>query len=330
MRRSFVLFLLLSAGSMSHAGVVTDQYQIGYTSTAPLILGGSSRQALAQTFTPSISGRLSHISFVIDCAPGSPGRIGVSIHTVDAEGVPLDFSVGAAVRPAADLSELDWHIFYFTDVDLTAGDQYAIAVRASEEAQCVSYRGASDPGMFAYSGGEAFFHALPNPPGWIPVSPASDFSFYTYMFDGAPDEPNYCDFTDANGLPNDWLPAFVPVCGCLSDPGLRVNRCWFAFPDFTLWREMPLPFDQSAGKVDWYLTPFSNDLLGVGISEYDLNQNFFAEPVTFDGNLRAGKSHKERGTFQGVSDATEVKINFETSEGQGSVRFSTIIENPPN
>lgn len=321
---------LLLLCSPIQADVVNDQSQIGFYSSQPLYIGGSSRQELAQTFTPSLSGRLSHVSFVVQCEEGSPGTVGISIHTVDAEGVPEDFSIGASVRPASELASASpgWQVFFFSNVDLIAGEQYAMAVRGGEDVDCVSFHGAGDAGPFGYSGGQAFYKVLPNPPLWYETTPDSDFSFYTYMFDGVPNVPAYCEFEDANGVANDWLPNFVPACGCLTDPQLRVNRCWFSLPEFVLWREMLLPFEQPNGKAYWHLTPLNSNLTEVGIDEFAVQGRFKIDPVLFTGNLKAGETLISSATYYGSTDRTEVTIHFETSEGSGEVTFDTLFTDP--
>ncbi len=315
--------------STASAGVVLDQSVIGFHET-PLAIGGSSEQMLAQTFVPGISGELSHLELVFSCSVDSVGLLTVAIERVDSDGQPNGDVLGSV---SLDSSTLNMEPIFFREViipgvNLIAGEKYAIVMSADASASCASREGPCETCFFNYPSGEAFFDARPNPPGWVAFFPQGmDLPFYTYMRTAEPTAPRYCDFTDASGVPNDWLTNDLPICGCLSDPVLRSNRCWFALPDFMLWRELPL--DLKRGPMYWQVLPLSSELPGIKAIELDRNPDptFRSSAVKFDPQLEPGVVHETKGRFRGQTDATVVNLFIDHPQhGPMELTFETSLK----
>ena len=138
----------------------------------------------------------------------------------------------------------------------------------------------------------------------------------------------YCAFEDASGMPNDWLPNHIPVCGCLSDRSSRANRCWFTFPGFTLWRDIE-PFDNHpGGKVHWNALPFDSQFPGLTVKESGVDGDFVTFPLEFSPGLRPGKPSQLKTRYYGVSEESFVSIHFPGPSGRIEVIFRTQLEVP--
>lgn len=329
--RRLVLFMLCLISPAALAGVVLDQYAISYNSVATLRVGGLSEQKLAQTFEAGVSGRLDRVVLVFTCTAGSTGLFTVEIQNTGADGLP-DGSVLGSV--SLDSSTLTLEPVTFRDVvvpgvDLVAGTQYAIVMRADDKASCLASEGPVEGGFFHYPRGSGYFDARPNPPGWTLFVPQSrDLPFYTYMRVADLTGPLYCAFEDASGMPNDWLPNHVPVCGCLSDRGSRANRCWFTLPGFTLWRDVEPFGNRPDGKVRWNALPFDSAFPGVRVEENGIDGNFVTFPLEFPAGLRPGKPSHQNTTYSGVSEESFVSIRFPGPSGMIDAVFRTKMEVP--
>jgi hypothetical protein len=160
----------------------------------------------------------------------------------------------------------------------------------------------------------------------VDFTSGNDFAFWVYIH--APDlnEPRYCDIANYSGLPIAWGFGDVPLCGCVSDSVLLHNRCWFTFPDWVVWRNVPLPWEQPSGKADWFVVPMSSGFPGLNILESDVEGFSFSNPVTFPAGLKAGKSHKQSTSYQGEPTGTLVDFYFEINGEPAHVQFETLIE----
>ena len=276
------------------ASVDLDQYQAGWYPDSPMALGGASQQRLAQTFQAGLSGQLDHVDLVMRCEPESPGNVTVGIHHLDAGGHPLSSAIGDITVSANTLStDAGFNVFSFhvPGVAMVAGDQYAVVIDADDGALCGSPQGPAEGGLFSYPRGEALFWALPNPPGWLDFIPqAIDLPFWTYVDTGHPTGPRYCEFKDASGIANDWLPAHVPICGCLEDASARANRCWFALPEMTFWREFPLPLADRDASARYGVLPLTSGLKHLRIEEVGIAGDLVVSPAVFIDKLSPGKT----------------------------------------
>jgi len=143
-----------------------------------------SEQILAQTVTAGVTGTLWAIQLPIGCASG---RLIVEIRGVDlATGEPTaavirSRRIQASRLPASPSTTLA-EIRLPGGMRFSAGDRFAIVLR-NETGSCGLLVG--EAGIGGYPGGEAFFDARPNPPGWIPFadfgSDPADLPFVTIM-----------------------------------------------------------------------------------------------------------------------------------------------------
>jgi hypothetical protein len=330
----YLPIVLIFFSSQAQSGVVIDQALIGFsTGSEEVQIGGDSEQRVAQTFNAGLSGSLDHVSLVLSCASDSRGLLTVEIQNVDGSDEPDGTVLGST---SVESSTLFLDPIWFQDiaisgVSLTAGTQYAIVIRADSKADCVTREGPPAGAIITYTPGGAYSAALPEPADWVRFpSSTDDIPFYTWMYVPDTSGPLFCEFRDASGIPNDWLPNHVPICGCLSDPVLRANRCWFALPDFMLWREIPLPLDFAKGKADWSVLPLGPDFPGLSIFESFANNGFFAEEVQFKAGLTPGKVKSQKVKYSGVTDRTEVELFFDGVNGPATIRFETFLGDPGN
>jgi len=314
MKQSCLLGLvLLAASPATFAQVALDQQQAGMDSGAAI---GPSEQTLAQTFRAGRDGRLSHVSMPIACYGGASYTLTVALETVTAAGLPSGVVLDSiTVDSSAVAARPERHSSAFPlEAALVAGQRYAIVARSNPEADCELY-GTTDAS--AYPAGEAFFHALPNPPGWRPASLVADFAFATYL----EADVAVCAFRTAYGEDNDWVPADVPVCGCLQDPGLAYERCWFHLPELLLVREIPL-WPKEDFVIRWSVLPLVDDPLPVEIELHSLSGKLVGDPL----KLEAGKPLQafpveEVYWAEGAAalDATQVMVR----DAHGTIEFET-------
>ena len=329
MKRILPLIFLLPAAAT--ASVDLDQYEAGWHNI-PLSLGGDSEQRLAQTFKAGLSGRLDHVDLVMQCAPDSPGSVTVGIHHLDASGHPLASAINSVTVAANTLDTgPDFGILSFDipGVGMTAGESYAVVMDGADGAQCTVPEGPVEGSMFSYPRGEALYWALPNPPQWYPFIPqARDLPFWTYVDTGHPTGPRYCDFKDASGVANDWLPAHVPICGCLEDAVTRANRCWFQLPEMTVWREFPLPLPDHRGRARYGVLPLTSGLNNLRIEEVGTAGDLVVSPVTFNKQLSPGKTLAKKARLRGQSEGTLFNIRYNTPKGDVEAVFETRVAIP--
>lgn len=127
-------------------------------------IGGGSEQMLAQTFTIEREGTLAGIYLPIGCSDGileieirnveadEPGSIVHSSQVFEADDIVRDVSV--------------FERFRITALTVAAGDRLAFVLK-NESGSCGMARG---PVGDSYTGGEGYFDARPNAPGWRPLT----------------------------------------------------------------------------------------------------------------------------------------------------------------
>jgi hypothetical protein len=131
----------------------------------PLAVGGPSEQMLAQTLTATIGGRIIGVFLPIAC---SSGKLEVELRDVE-NGGPGSTILTTGSTGAAHLPPLGpyFRLLAVSGGPVVApGDMYTLVLR-NTEGSCGILRG---PEGDSYPGGEGFFDARPNPPGWIPFS----------------------------------------------------------------------------------------------------------------------------------------------------------------
>ena len=140
-------------------------FQIDYA--APLVwgIGGTSHQRLAQTLTVEVGGTLAGVFVPVACGSG---RLNVEIRDV-AAGKPGPTVLDHRTVDAADLADTLGRFSYVRipgALPLAAGQEIAIVL---ENKRGVCFARPS-PVSSNYAGGQGFFEALPNPPGWVAFS----------------------------------------------------------------------------------------------------------------------------------------------------------------
>lgn len=328
-----VLFLFLVLAPPVSAGVVLDQYQNLWNTVATLPIGGPTDQKLAQTFEAGMTGSLDHVQLIFTCEPDSIGPFTVEIRSVGADGLPDGGALGSVDLDSSTLNLVPPQLrdVVIPGVELVAGTRYAIVMRATDKAECLASEGPIEGGSFGYPRSSGYFDARPNPPGWMQFEPQSrDLPFYTYMRVVDLTGPLYCEFEDAIGQPNDWLPNHVPICGCLSDRTSRVNRCWFSFPGVSLWREIEPFAGRPHGRLRWNVIPFDSQFPGMTIEEHGIDGDFAAVPVVFPAGIPASRHARRLAGYQGVATESRVSIHFPGPSGEITTVFRTRFEVPEN
>lgn len=327
-----ILIVLLLAAAPARAGVVLDAYVPAW-SGSPLALGGGSEQRLAQTFTARRTGAVDRVDLVLACSDteAGSGLVEVALQGVLPDGSP-DGVDRARVAVSKDLlgpPPIAPRPLYLRGTTVEAGERYAIVVAATGADDCAMGGSIWDTGLFGYPHGEAFYDARPNPPGWLPLGPDSqDLAFWLRLRTGSSDDPLYCGFEDAAGLPNDWLPNDVPVCGCLEDPASRANRCWFALPELLLVRELPLPLELGKDRARYSIVPLREGLGEIGIEDVGANGGFLADPLVFDKGLKPGRQSTTSTPtwFDGKPDDSVLRLRYEFDGQARELLFRTRLQ----
>jgi hypothetical protein len=163
-----------------------DQHQSLTDTTASVAIGGGSEQKLAQIVTVGLSGPLTEIQLpLFGC---DSGDLAVEIQGVAnnrPNGVVLaSKTVSGSSLPAG---APDFRSVAFSaPVFLTACSQFAIVLRSA--GSCGLAPGSAGD---TYAGGDAFFDARPNPPGWVALG--RDLAFRTIV--GQPNPPPVVSLT---------------------------------------------------------------------------------------------------------------------------------------
>jgi len=138
-----------------------------------LAVGGGSGQQLAQVVTVGLP-PLKAINLAIGCSHEDPGaELTLSIVGVDESGRPNATVLAMERFPVTDLPDVVDGRLVALDITpplgLRPGTQYAFVLQSN--GSCGLLPGpVGDP----YAGGDAYFDAAPNPPGWLPISIGTD------------------------------------------------------------------------------------------------------------------------------------------------------------
>ena len=145
-------------------------------SDGTLSIGDASSQILAQVVTPAVSGLLAEVRFPVAC---SSGGLIVEVQGV-AGGVPNGVVLASRLVDGSTLPTPVPSSFrslvFTTPPTVSAGVPFAIVLRSP--GSCGVFPG---PTGDSYRGGDAFFDARPNPPGWVPLTPWRDLPFQTLV-----------------------------------------------------------------------------------------------------------------------------------------------------
>jgi len=299
-------------------------------------IGGDSGVWIAQTFESGHTAPVLYVSFVMVCYDGGAGSVSAEIQGLGADGRPNGVVLGRGkgntrdINPGGILNIYGLPVIRVYGANLEAGTSYAMVISGDANADCKMQQGASPTGA-NYSGGEAFV-ALPSR---VPVWEQADFysgddlAFTVYVHVPDIQAPGYCDVANYSGIPASWLDSELPVCSCVSDEVLSHHRCWFAFPEWTLWRDMPSPHLDPKGKATWQLVPINSDFPGLTLEESDADGFSFSDPVNFPAGLTPAKAKKQSSNYNGAPTATLVDFEFEIDGEPAWVQFETLIDAPP-
>ncbi len=147
---------------------------------------GAGDSSVAQTFTPSITGKIVFLNLSITGAVyNNPPDIVVEIRSVDGTGHPTEIIIGSSVISGSLVNESStkWHTVHFTDVDLVQGTEYAIicSVPSASNLEYYEWKNhiitAGDP----YPNGKAFIDDTTNGTGPWFENTNTDQAFITYM-----------------------------------------------------------------------------------------------------------------------------------------------------
>lgn len=174
------LFLMASP-AVEAQSTATDQMQPSVDITVGgLAIGDTSEEQLAQTVTVGLDGWLEGVFLPIGGCDS--GRLIIEIRTLDGDS-PSDVVLRRRRFNAADVPQVGpvFRLFRMGGwLSFSAGDRFAIVLR-NPTGSCGIFQG---PEGDSYAGGQGFFQALPNPPGWVPFSATEtrlDLPFMTLM-----------------------------------------------------------------------------------------------------------------------------------------------------
>jgi hypothetical protein len=179
-----VSLLWSSAVFASQPRIDQEQPAVDHASVFTWAIGAGSHQKLAQVFTAGQSGRLTHVTAPIACDPAA--TITVEIQKV-IDGLPSGAVLASETEsgamyppytpPYSTVPDAGFRLVEFQPSQtVVAGTQYAIVFSAIGDCSMLP----APAGDF-YTGGHAYFDALPNPPGWLPLGASDDLPFQTFV-----------------------------------------------------------------------------------------------------------------------------------------------------
>ena len=156
---SVLLALLAAPAGLRAAPVVDQQQAVIDTSVGGLVIGGGSRQKLAQVVTAGLSGLLVEVRLPVACASGN---LIVEIQGV-ADGTPNGVVLTSQSFAGPFSGATFTSIAFSTPVFFNAGDRFAFVLTSA--GACGIFQG---PVGDSCPGGNAFFDSRPNAPGvWV-------------------------------------------------------------------------------------------------------------------------------------------------------------------
>jgi hypothetical protein len=170
--------------SLTCSPLVSDQVSKLDPAGYPLAIGGASRQVLAQVVSPGVDGRLMAIGLPVACAADPRNQLVIDVVDVVA-GQPGITVLQRTVIPNAALTGGFGSPPRYRRLDLAAGvpirRRRPIGFVLWSKGLCTTL-----PGQIGnpYAGGDSYFQALPNPPGWVPLTTGtgrSDLAFQTWV-----------------------------------------------------------------------------------------------------------------------------------------------------
>jgi hypothetical protein len=170
---------------LKNAGMKDQSQEI---STTGQIIGdyGAGARSIAQSFTPSITGRLTAVNVSLEGAVYSPApNVEVEIRTTNATGFPTTTVLGSAVIDGSRLNTTatDWLVVSFSDIELTAGVEYAmvLTIKTAAASQTYEWKNHFQVSGDPYNPGSSFVSdTIAGSGPWAAVA-NTDQAFQTYM-----------------------------------------------------------------------------------------------------------------------------------------------------
>lgn len=175
---------LLLAGGASAVEPELLAEQVNIDGSLTQAVGGASKQRLAQAFTLSRAGYLSHVMLPMVCDPEA--KVTVTIERVDASGRPNGVVLATQTVPghlftSQPTPAIGMRMIELGKPPLLAPGQYAFTLNAKGAYGCGAYVGPGD----AYPGGKGWFISPPNPPAtWLELwvtHGVRDLAFQVYV-----------------------------------------------------------------------------------------------------------------------------------------------------
>jgi hypothetical protein len=163
----FYILLLISCDEprTEMRAVILEPIQPIFNTEAPTqAIGGNSEQMLAQTFTVQRDGVITGVYLPIGC---SDGALDIEIRNVDDDTPGSVILTGNSFE--ADEIRSGVGVFErlrFPEISVIAGQRLSFVLK-NDNGSCGMSRG---PVGDSYTGGEAWFDARPNAPGWRPLT----------------------------------------------------------------------------------------------------------------------------------------------------------------
>jgi hypothetical protein len=164
------------APGLAQAGTL-DQQQTAIFSGAYSI---GTNQAVAQTFTAGLTGKIDQVDLHIDKSAGTTADLTVEIRSVSGI-APADTALASTSVPASAISVSSAFVpvTFASQASVVAGTQYAI-VASSTTPVSDTYSWTESPTPAPYAGGGVFYKPPPPTGSWASVT-ARDLAFRTYV-----------------------------------------------------------------------------------------------------------------------------------------------------
>jgi PASTA domain len=152
----------LALTTAAAADPVLDQWQPVFGSTLSLGIGGGPRsdQKLGQVVTAGIAGRVSAVGLVVACDGGSGLLLQIQEAPLQGASQVLSSHVVTGIGPDFPTAFRTYALA--TPVFMARGSKFAIVLHST--GSCGMRPG---PDGDPYPGGQGYFDARPNPPGWL-------------------------------------------------------------------------------------------------------------------------------------------------------------------
>ncbi|MEM7705621.1 MAG: hypothetical protein AAF358_08725 [Pseudomonadota bacterium] len=297
--KALVFMGCFSAGVVQAAELRDQHFNPRPMSDAPLAEGYN----VGQSFTVGLSGDLVQIDVAMDCKPG--GDVTLALYSENPPGsVDRWRLVHLVTRASGSFPENggawpDYQGIRVPATPVVAGDHMMWVLKHNGDGCRHGFAPVGlypDGKMGTFVGGVLLEFA----------DEGYDMAFATYV--AVPDDNTLCRF-DLYGRPSGRIPAWVPVCGCLSDIDANALQCRFDLPELVLFREIPL--FENVGEIDFTLVPLV-ELETVKIDQW-AGDDLFESPVDAPTELSQLEAQSWTTPFSSES-AGPINLRIDTGE----------------